>query len=89
MNEDWKVFVHLVDANGRVLAQFDGQPLEGTYPTSHWTPGEFIKDSYPLILPPDASPGPYHVFVGLYNEASGLRLSVPGDTEGKVVLNVE
>ncbi len=89
LNEDWKIFVHLVDANGRVLAQFDGQPLEGTYPTSRWIPGELVKDSYPLILPPDASPGPYRVFAGFYNEATGLRLSVPGDSEGRVVLNVE
>lgn len=89
LNEDWKVFVHLVDASGRVLAQFDGQPLEGTYPTSHWIPGELVKDSYPLMLPSDASTGPYRVFVGLYNEASGLRLPVPGDSEGRVVLNVE
>ncbi len=88
-NEDWKVFVHLVDADNRVLAQFDGQPLEGTYPTSHWIPGELIEDSYPLIIPPDAPPGPYRVFAGLYNEATGLRLPVPDDSEGRVVLNVE
>lgn len=88
-SEDWKIFVHMVDANGRVLAQFDGQPLEGTYPTSRWIPGELVKDTYPLVLPPDASPGPYHVFIGLYNEATGLRLPVPGDSEGRVVLNVE
>lgn len=86
---DWKVFVHLVDANGRVLAQFDGQPLEGSYPTSRWIPGELIKDSYPLLLPADASPGPYRVLLGLYNEASGARLPVPADAEGKVVLHVE
>ncbi|MBE7469868.1 MAG: hypothetical protein HS114_12085 [Anaerolineales bacterium] len=88
-DEDWKIFVHLVDPSGQVLAQFDGQPLEGTYPTSHWIPGEFIEDSYPLIIPPDAPPGPYRVFAGLYNEATGLRLPVPGDPEGRVVLNVE
>lgn len=88
-NEDWKVFVHLVDANGQVFAQFDGQPLEATYPTSHWIPGELIEDSYPLILPVDAPPGPYRVFAGLYNEATGLRLPVSGDPEGRVILNVE
>lgn len=87
--EDWKVFVHLVDANGQLLAQFDGQPREGAYPTSHWIPGELIKDSYPLLMPATAPPGPYRVFVGLYNEVTGARLPVPGDPEGRVILNVQ
>ncbi|MBE7553444.1 MAG: hypothetical protein HS126_20430 [Anaerolineales bacterium] len=88
ITEDWKVFVHLVDANGQVLAQFDGQPAEGDYPTSHWIPGELIKDSYPLLMPAAPPPGPYRVFVGFYNEATGTRLPVPGDSEGRVMLNV-
>ena len=87
--EDWKVFVHLVDSKGHMLAQFDGQPLEGVYPTSQWIPGEFIEDSYPLLIPADAPPGPYQVFIGLYNEATGARLPVPDDSEGRVILNVE
>jgi hypothetical protein len=87
--EDWKVFVHLADPHNQVLVQFDGQPLAGNYPTSQWVPGEFIEDSYPLTLPSDTPPGPYRVFVGLYNEATGARLPVPGEAEGRVVLNVE
>ncbi|MBI1876693.1 MAG: hypothetical protein HYR94_00355 [Chloroflexi bacterium] len=79
----------MVDANGHVLSQFDGQPLRGTYPTTHWIPGELIEDSYPLLVPSDTPPGPYRVFLGLYNETTGTRLPVPGDTEGRVILNVE
>jgi hypothetical protein len=88
-NQDWKVFVHLVDAQNTVLAQFDGQPKQGLYPTSRWIPGELIEDSYPLTIPADILPGPYRVFLGLYNEASGARLPVPGDAEGKVILDVK
>lgn len=87
--EDWKVFVHLVDAKGQVVAQFDGQPREGMYPTSRWIPGELVNDSYPLLIPAPIPPGPYQVFVGLYNEATGARLPVPGDSAGRVILNVE
>jgi hypothetical protein len=89
LTEDWKVFVHLVDANGQLLAQFDGQPREGAYPTSRWIPGELIKDSYPLLMPATVPPGPYRVFVGLYNEVTGARLPVPDDPEGRVMLNVQ
>ena len=89
LQADLKVFVHLIDANGQVLAQFDGQPQGGNYPTSQWVPGELITDSYPILLPPDASPGPYQVFLGFYEEATLLRLPVPTDDAGRVRLNVE
>lgn len=86
---DLKVFVHLVDANGNVLAQFDGQPQEGAYPTSQWLPGETIDDTYPLLIPADAALGPYRVFVGLYDEATLERLPVPTDSAGRVILDVQ
>ena len=87
--DDLKIFVHLVDSNDHILAQFDGQPKAGTYPTSQWIPGEIIADSYPILFPDNAPPGPYRVFVGLYDEASGLRLPVLNDSEGRVMLDVE
>jgi hypothetical protein len=86
---DLKVFIHLVDANDAILAQFDGQPQEGRYPTSHWIPGEIIEDAYPLIFPEAAPPGPYRVFIGLYDEPTLLRLPVPSDPAGRVIFNVQ
>jgi hypothetical protein len=88
-SQDLKVFIHLVDSNDNVVAQFDGHPQSGDYPTSLWIPGELIEDSYPILFPANAPPGPYHVFLGLYDEATLARLPVPTDTEGRVILNVE
>lgn len=87
--QDYKIFVHLVDAAGNVLAQFDGYPHEGAYPTSQWVPGEVIADSYPLAVPADAPAGPYRLFVGLYDEATLERLSVSGDDSGRVIFDVQ
>jgi hypothetical protein len=88
-SQNLKVFVHLVDASGKVLAQYDGYPQAGAYPTLDWAPGELIEDSYPLLLPADAPAGPYRVYLGLYDEATLTRLPVPTDSEGRVILNVE
>jgi hypothetical protein len=88
-DKDLKIFVHLVTPNDDVVAQFDGQPQEGTNPTSHWVPGHLLNDTYTIPLPAGAPPGPYRVYVGLYDEATFARLPVPGDTEGRVILNVE
>jgi hypothetical protein len=87
--QDLKVFIHLVDVNSNVLAQYDGYPQTGASPTSRWTPGEMIEDTYPIPFPAEAPPGPYRVYLGLYDEATLTRLPVPTDPEGRVILNVE
>jgi hypothetical protein len=63
---DYTVFAHLRDASGETLAQGDGQPSGGAYPTSFWSPGETVLDERSLTLPPDLPPGDYHLVIGLY-----------------------
>jgi hypothetical protein len=89
LTQNLKVFVHLVDAAGNVLAQYDGQPQTGQHPTGQWIPGELVTDAYSVILPPDAPAGPYQVYLGLYDETTLTRLPVPNDPEGRIILNVE
>jgi len=89
LSQDYKVFVHLVNPAGNVIAQYDSYPQSGDYPTSQWTPGELIADSYPVIIPSDAPSGPYQIYLGFYDEATLTRLPVPNDAEGRVILNVE
>ncbi|MCB9101971.1 MAG: hypothetical protein H6632_20720 [Anaerolineales bacterium] len=86
--DNLKVFVHLVDANGNVLAQFDGYPQNGSYPTPQWIPGEIIRDAYPILLPDNLPTGPYRVYLGLYDETTFARLPVPDDNEGRIILDV-
>ena len=71
---DYTVFVHLLDAAGQLVAQSDGQPRAGMYPTSIWSGGEHIVDEHALILPASLPPGDYSIRVGLYDAASGARL---------------
>jgi hypothetical protein len=64
------VFVHALAADGRILAQHDGVPADGTRPTRGWLPGEVIADAHPLRRPP----GTVALAVGLYDPATGLRV---------------
>jgi hypothetical protein len=64
-------FVHLLNADGEIVAQRDHIPADGTRPTTGWLPGEIVADSYRLPLPPG---GPYTLAVGLYDAASGMRI---------------
>lgn len=73
---DYTVFVHVRDAAGQIVAQHDGMPRAGAYPTSVWSAGEIVPDVHPLVVSPNVAPGEYAVVVGLYDGASGARLPV-------------
>ncbi len=79
MDTSYTVFVHVLDTSGRIVAQRDAVPGNGTLPTTGWLPGEVIADGYEVSLPPGVPPGRYTVAVGLYDAATGRRLPVRGD----------
>lgn len=88
--EDYTVFVQIVDAQDRIVGQVDSWPLQGTYPTSQWRPGEVIRDPYSVRLEDPLPPGSYRLLVGWYLLATGQRLPVLDETgtpiEDKVIL---
>lgn len=73
---DYTVFIHLLDAKGKLRAQIDTQPLNGAYSTSLWSTDEIIRDDYLLYLPADLDPGAYRLEIGLYQWPSLERLDV-------------
>jgi hypothetical protein len=73
---DYHLFLQLLDADGRLVAQHDSPPNGGYSPTSTWQPHQPITTRHALILPPDLQPGDYRLIAGLYNPATGERLSV-------------
>ncbi len=76
MTEDYTIFIHLVDADGKIIAQRDDQPQGGAYPTSFWDVGEIIVDEYQLAVPRDAPIGEYKMEIGVYLAGNGARLPV-------------
>jgi hypothetical protein len=78
---NYHVFIHLVNLDGQIVAQADGQPALWTRPTSTWQAGDTIVDRHGLWLPPNTNPGNYHLLVGLYRPESGERLSLPDGTD--------
>ncbi len=83
VDERYRVFVHLLDEEGRLLAQRDSEPVGGSRPTTTWASGEVVADNYGVPLPQDLPPADYHLVVGIYLPSTGERLSVLGD-EGEV-----
>ena len=80
LGEDYTVFVQVLDANDKIVGQIDSWPVQGTFPTSSWMPGETIVDRYQVQLAGELAPGPYRVQVGFYLLQTLRRLSVLDDT---------
>jgi hypothetical protein len=75
----YDVFVHLVDQDGRIVAQVDEQPLAGLAPTDRWQTGDIVRDPKLIELPTDLPPGRYALNVGLFLREDGSRLRLDGD----------
>ncbi len=56
---DYTTFVHLVNAEGRVIGQSDHRPGGVYYPTSLWRPGDRLRDVHQFTVADDLGPGPY------------------------------
>ena len=70
---DYAVFVHVFDPEGEKLWQDDHQPA---VPTSQWQPGQVVEYTRTVFVPNYPYIGEAVVRLGLYNPASGKRLSL-------------
>lgn len=78
-DKNYTVFMQLLGPTNpttgtNVWAQSDGQPGDGTFPTSAWRPGQSIAQTYELKVPPEAIPGTYSIVVGMYLLETGERV---------------
>ncbi len=76
IQDSFKVFVHLVDSNGTIIAQHDSVPAAGLMPMTVWEPGQPVLDRFAILIPADAAPGVYEIRAGVYEPTSGLRLPI-------------
>jgi hypothetical protein len=70
----YTVFVHVLDAQGNLIAQQDNMPVHDQLLTSCWQPGEQVADPYTVTLPAQ-EPQPASIEVGLYRLDTGERLT--------------
>ncbi len=71
-----KVFIHLLDEAGNLVAQNDSEPLGNLAPTTSWPTGERVVDRHGVLLPAELPPGSYQLVLGLYRLSDGARLDV-------------
>jgi hypothetical protein len=74
MSQSYRVFVHVVGADGQIVVQSDGEPAAWRRPTSGWAVGEYVVDQHRLQLPDGPLDDALGLRIGLYEAQSGDRL---------------
>ena len=76
---NYQIFTHLLAPDGKMVGGSDHIAGADNYPTSLWTDGALIRNTFTLWVPPDASPGKYAIEVGLYDAQGRLKLTNGAD----------
>jgi hypothetical protein len=83
MSERYKVFTHILDAQGHLVGQRDAEPGGGAKITTIWKEDERVLDNYGLLVLPAVPPGDYAIEIGMYGLNDGQRLPVvEGEQKG-------
>ncbi len=87
MKEDYKISVRLVDPEGHSWGQYDNLPLNGAFPTSHWSPGTIVREWCDVPILPGTPPGRYRLEVRVYrpDTAEDLEVLGGGEPQGKAL----
>ena len=80
----YKVFVHILSPDGKMWAQKDDVPGQGTLPTTGWIEGEVLTDTYGVVFDANVPLQDARIEIGLYDPVSGERLPVV-DENGHVI----
>ena len=78
--EDFRVFVHFLDADNERMWTDDHDP---PVPTTQWKPGQTIEYTRTMFVPVYPYQGKTTVLMGLYSIASDSRLPLGGKNHGE------
>jgi hypothetical protein len=86
-DKDYSVFVHLLDAQGQMIKQFDKLPLSDFYPMRAWPVNVVQRDDYPIYIRPSANLDGAWLAIGVYDRWTSQRLLVrqDGDPAGDYI----
>jgi hypothetical protein len=90
MGANYKVFVHLYQEEGAIVAQVDTMPRGWSYPTTLWSRQEIFRDRIELSLR-GVAPGEYRIALGVYRPETGRLEAIDGAgrpiADNRLVLN--
>jgi hypothetical protein len=80
-----RVFVHIVDADEELMWTDDHDPPT---PTSTWKPGQTVEYTRTMFVPMYPYVGPARIIMGVYDNASNVRVKLANQDRGDRSYNV-
>ncbi len=74
LDTGYKVFVHVIDDTGQLVAQHDGDPVGGQRPTTTWRDGDRILDTHTVTWSAQVQGSHVRIMVGMYDPQTMERL---------------
>jgi hypothetical protein len=68
------IYVHLISPGGQMVAQNDGDAVNGLAPAFTWEVGKPVIDRRAILVPATLPAGDYTLVVGMYGVPDGIRL---------------
>jgi choline-sulfatase len=76
----WKLFFHLEGPGG--FRNLDHVPVEGLMPLERWRPGQNIRDTQHIFMPPGSPRGTYTLYMGAFRGSAHLTATPKALTDG-------
>ncbi|MEA3309659.1 MAG: 6-pyruvoyl-tetrahydropterin synthase-related protein [Chloroflexota bacterium] len=73
--EQYKTFVHLLNAEGQLVSGSDQVPVGWQRPSTGWVADEYLQDAHSVMVPVALPAGTYQLQGGLYNAVTLERLT--------------
>jgi len=86
VEHDYTMFVHLIDASGKMLDAYDSPPRQGLAPTSGWRVNDPVADGVIISIDDAIPPGEYRLAMGLYNSMTLERLMISGSASDQIII---
>jgi hypothetical protein len=71
--EGWKLFFHLEGPGG--FRNLDHVPIEGLMPLPRWRPGQSLRDTLRISIPPGGPRGVYTIYLGAFRSGEHLVIT--------------
>ena len=84
-DEDYRVFLHVLNGDGELMWTDDHDPPKST---TQWEPGDTVEYTRTILVPQHPSLGDVDVTVGLYSADHGTRLPLDGEHVGQLAYRV-
>ncbi len=75
-DNNYLLFIHIVDEASEIVQQVDQVPVTGLRPTGGWRPDEVLIDNYSIPLSSELTAGTYEIRLGFFHPESATRLPV-------------